>query len=215
MKRFWLVLAFYVACAGFLPAAQASDDNEYWSTYTVSAKVNERVKLNLIEEFYLKHDMGNFYTYVQYAGASYKVNDYFDAACWYKLVLFKKNQHWSENHCFDIDGTLKLKLEEFKLSNRSRFERNMTASSWLYRDRIMAQRTVGVFNKDFTPYISNEFFIDIDPRSGYHENRAIIGISTGFIWNSELSVYYMSRAKKSNRNWNNANVLGTTLGISF
>ena len=215
MKLVRCYLLFMAAFFYCVSVVHASDDTEYWSIYTFSTKISDRIKLNLLEELRMKTDMGNFYTYVQYAGASYKVTDYFDVAGWYKLVSAKSSQHWSETHRYDIDGTLKLDLDGFKLSNRSRFERNTNASSWLYRDRIKMTKKIKLFEKDFMPFLSNEFFLDIEPDDGYHENRASGGISTDFIWGTKLTLYYMSRAKKSNAEWNSANVIGTTIGFSF
>ena len=214
MRLFKICLFFSLVSFCCVPLILASDNGEYWGTCTFSVKVDEKVKLNLLEEFRLKSDKG-FYVYVQYAGASYKINDYFDTALWYKLVSSKKDQHWSESHRFDIDGTLKLNLNELKLSNRSRFERNTTASSWLYRDRVKIEKSIELFNRDFTPFISNEFFLDLEPESGYHENRASGGFKTDFIYSSKLTVYYMARGKKNNGSWNNTNILGTTVGFYF
>ncbi len=176
--------------------------------------MNEQMKLNLLEESRIKSGQG-FYTYVQYVGMGYKINDYFDTAIWYKLVSSEKNQNWSESHRFDIDGTLKWNINGFNLSNRSRVERNTTTSSWLYRDRIKLEKAMKLFNKSFIPFVSNEFFLDIRSNSGYHGNRASIGLSTRFIWSSKLTVYYMSRAKKSKGNWSSADIIGTTVGLYF
>lgn len=216
MKLVNLGLFLLVICFYFVSLAEARDDSEYWTMYTFSLKLTEAIKLNLFEQLRLKNDMGNFYTYVQYAGIGYKFNDYFDIAAWYKLVSLKKNQHWSESHRFDIDGTLTLKFDNgVKLSNRSRFERNTTASSWLYRDRIKLQKKIELFDRDFTPFISNEFFLDLEPNDGCHENRGSLGFSTGFIGDTKLTIYYMSRNKKKDGSWYNANILGTTVGFSF
>jgi hypothetical protein len=193
----------------------ASDDSEYWSSYKFNLKLNEKLSLKLIEEFRMKSDMGNFYTYVQYAGLGYKINDYLDTACLYQLVSSKSNQRWPESHRIDMDLILHFNLDEFKLSNRSRFERNATKSSWLYRDNIEIKRTIELFHKFFTPFISNEFFLDLEPDSGFHENRASVGFSTDFIWGTKLSIYYMARGKKAHGNWNNSNILGTTIDFSF
>ena len=210
-----ILLLFSILCFYYVSSVIASDDTEYWNTETFGMKIDERLKLKLIEQFRLKYNMGNFYTYVQYAGINYKITDYFDTALWYKLVSSKKNQHWSESHRFDIDGALKLNIDDFKLSNRSRFERNTTKSSWLYRDRIKIEKRVRLFNRDFKPFVSDELFLDLDPHSGFHENRASGGFSVDFIWGSTLSIYYMCRAKKSKGEWTSANIIGTTVGFSF
>jgi len=211
-KLILLIVLVYFACSSFV---LASDDGEYWSMTTFSKKVNDRLRLNLLEQFRMKSEMGNFYTYVQYAGVNYKINNNFDVGVWYKLVSSKNSQDWSESHRVDIDGTVKLDLSGFKISDRSRFERNTTSNSWLYRNRLKCSKTVELFEKDFTPFISNEFFLDLEPSDGFDENRASVGFSTKFIWGTKLALYYMSRAKKSKGNWNNANVIGTTIGFNF
>jgi len=212
MRLFKICLFLSLVSFCYVSLTLAGDNSEYWGTCTFSVKVNEQVKLDLLEEFRIKTDMG-FYTYVQYVGMGYKISDYFDTAIWYKLVSSEKNQNWSESHRFDIDGTLKWNINGFNLSNRSRLERNTTTSSWLYRDRIKLEKGIKLFNKAFTHYVFNEFFLDIRPNSGYHENRASIGFSTRFIWSSKLAIYYMSRARKSKGSWNSADIIGTTVGF--
>ncbi len=214
MKLFRIYLFFSLIFFCYVSLTSAGDNSEYWGTCTFSVKVNEQVKLDLLEESRIKSGQG-FYTYVQYIGMGYKINDYFGTAIWYKLVSSEKNKNWSESHRFDIDGTLKWNVDGFNLSNRSRLERNTTTSSWLYRDRIKLEKGIKLFNKVFTPYLFNEFFLYIKPNSGYHENRASIGFSTRFIWSSKLAIYYMSRAKKSKRSWNSADIIGTTVGLYF
>ncbi len=215
MKALRVFLTFVVLFFGYMSIVGASDGSEYWSTVTVSAKLNERVKLNLIEQLRFHNDMGNLYTYVQYFGPNFKINDYFDVGVWHKLVSAKSNGRWTESNRFDFDATLKLELAGFKLSNRSRFERNVDSNSWLYRDRIKIAKKIKLFNRDFTPFVSNEFFVNLEPTDGYGENRATVGISTAFLWDSKLTISYMSRTKKANGNWSNANVLGSSIGLSF
>jgi len=212
MKAFLVLALLFVS---FVSGVYASDGSEYWSTATVSVKINDRVKINLVEQLRFQNDMGNMYTYVQYFGPSYKVSDYLDIGLWHKLVAAKSNGRWSESNRFDFDGTLKLELFGFNFSNRSRFERNVDSPSWLYRDRIKITKKIKLFNRDFTPFVSNEFFFNLEPTDGYGENRAIVGISTAFLCGSKLTLSYMSRTKKANGNWSNANVLGTSIGFSF
>ena len=215
MKLSKLFLLFVVIYFGCSSVVLASDDGEYWSMTTFSKKINDKLKLNLLEQFRMKSEMGNFYTYVQYAGVNYKINSNFDVAVWYKLVSSKSSQEWSESHRVDIDGTVNVNLSGLKISDRSRFERNTTANSWLYRNRLKLSKTVELFEKDYTPFISNEFFLELEPSDGFEENRASVGFSTKFIWGTKLTLYYMSRAKKSDGRWNSANILGTTIGFSF
>lgn len=193
----------------------AGDDWEFWPGNTLKVKLSDRVSLNFLEEFRIKSDMSSFYAYVLYTGTYVKINEYVDVAAWYKFVESKGSSDWHASHRYDMDGILKYNLEGFKLSNRSRFEHNFTKDSWLYRDRIKTARELTIFGWKFTPYIFNEFFFDLSNDDGYDENRASIGVSTPFIFYTELTAYYMSRAKKSDDNWTNANVIGLSAGMSF
>lgn len=215
MKVLPACFVFSLLVFSYVSIVRADDDSEYWSTVTVSGKVNERVKVNLIEQFRFQSDMGNMYTYVQYFGPSFKVSDYLDLGLWHKFVSSKSSGNWSESNRLDFDATLKWELVGFKFSNRSRFERNLNKPSWLYRDRIKITKKIKLFNRDFTPFVSNEFFFNMEPTDGYHENRASVGISTAFLWGSKFTLSYMSRSKKANGNWSNANVLGSSIGLSF
>lgn len=210
--KLYIVCIIIIFCTSF---SEAADDWEFWPGNTVKVKLNDRTSLNFLEEFRIRKDMSSFYTYVLYAGAYVKINEYADTAVWYKFVNSKSGNDWHASHRCDADAILKYNLEGFKLSNRSRFEYNFIAVSWLYRDRVKVAREFTIFDWKFTPYISNEFFFDLSNSDGYDENRVSAGVSTPFVFNTKLTAYYMSRAKKSDDNWTNANVIGFSAGISF
>ena len=64
--------------------------------------------------------------------------------------------------------------------------------------------------------MSNELFIDIHPKDGCHENRAQVGFTTDFIWDTSLTIFYQARGKKGSAgDWSNANAIGTVIGYSF
>jgi hypothetical protein len=212
------ILVRFVFCAVIILTAglsHAADDFEFWPGNTVKIKLNNKVSINFLEEFRMKNDMSNFYTYVLYAGSNIKINRYIDTAIWYKLVESEKDKNWRSSHRYDVDLILKYDLGNYRLSNRSRIERNITGDSWLYRDRIKIAKEFEVFEYKYTPYLSNEFFIDLNPDEGYHENRATIGISADFFLKTKLTLYYMSRAKEKDDDWTNANVLGGFIGMVF
>ena len=207
------LLCMFLCCYSYL--ALAADVWEFWPGNTLKVKLNDKVSLKFLQEFRMHNDMSTFYTYVLYAGPYFKINKYIDTAIWYKFVESKEDDHWEDSHRCDIDGILKYDWGGFKLSNRSRFEHNFTKDSWLYRDRIKITRELETFNRKYAPYISNEFFLDISPDGGYHENRASIGVSTDFFLDTKLTLYYMSRAKKEHGSWENANILGAFIDLAF
>ncbi|UCD54992.1 MAG: DUF2490 domain-containing protein [Candidatus Omnitrophota bacterium] len=215
MKFLKIIFLFYIALFYCTSISWAVDDWEFWTGNTVKLKVNNNVSFDFIEEFRIKEDMSTFYQYVMYAGTYAKINKYIDTAIWYKFVGTKKHHCWKGTHRYDIDGILKYELTGFKLSNRSRFEHNVSKNSYLYRDRVKISRDFETFGRKYTPYFFNEFFITINPDGGYHENRANVGISIDFFFRTKLVTYYMARAKKKGGHWKNANVLGAYVKMSF
>lgn len=192
----------------------AERDWEYWPGSKFKLKVKENIDFTFLQEFRMKNDMGNFYTYVAYIGPTLKLNNYMDASFWYKPVLKKKKGDWDDSHRLDGDLTLKTDLAGFNLANRSRFEYNLTTSGWLYRDRIKIARSIDTPIGKIKPYAQNEFFFAIEPSDDYNENRASFGIGTKFIKNSDLSIYYMLRSKKKS-DWHHTNVLGSFITLKF
>lgn len=159
--------------------------------------------------------MTDFYTWVQYFGPSAKVNDYLDMALSHMLVSSKRDDRWVETHRFNIDAILKLQSGGFNFSNRARVMFNTDNSEWLYRNRVRLTKPVKLFDRSFTPFVSNEFFFDLSSAEDYNQNRASLGVAMGFFFNSRFTLAYMARGRKAKGKWSNTNVLETALGISF
>lgn len=217
MKR---VFIFIGICLIGLLAVLSKDcyadrDWECWPGSTLKVKVDENIDFTFLQQFRLKDDMSDFYTYVIYTGPTLKINKYMDTSFWYKPVFAKSHDDWDDSHRLDVDLTLKTDLDGLKLANRSRFEYNITSSGWLYRDMVKAATSFETPMGKLKPYLSNEFFFAIDPSDDYNENRATAGIGTGFIKNSDISVYYMLRSKKKSGDWTHANVLGSYVTLKF
>jgi len=211
------VLLVCVLTFCFFNISWAGDDWEIWPGNTAKLKINDKTSFRFIEQFRTNDNMSTFYQYVMYAGVYTKLHKYFDAAAWYKFVESKVDQHWEDSHRVDVDGIIKYTVEplELKLSNRSRLEYNITSDSWVYRDRIKVSGGLEIFNKKFTPYVFNELFFSLGSKGQYNENRANLGMSTDFLFDTKLTFYYMARTKKSSGKWVNANVLGVNVGMSF
>lgn len=199
----------------WLEFSYAARDWEYWSGYTLTKRLNEKIDFNILPEFRMKDDMGDFYTFVLYVGPNFKIHKHFDGSLWYKLVSSKKNKEWSESHRMDVDGTFKTEICNFGFSNRCRFEHNFTASGWLYRNRFKLDAPVRFFNTKFKFYIQDETFSALEPDDGFNENRASVGLSFDFIAGTKLEPYFMLRRKKSGGNWVTTNVFGSFLKFSF
>jgi hypothetical protein len=216
MKRlFCLVILISLFCTLCCENIFANDDWEFWNMETIKMKLNDKFGLTLIEEFRFNENMNNFYTHVQYIGPTYTFNEYVGIGILYQTADSKTKDDWNTNHRFDLDLYTPATLYDFKFDGRTRFERDMTANTWTYRGKLQISHDVMLCDRKFIPYISNEAFVLLDPETKYNENRAEIGIKTGFIFGTDISLYYMSRMKKSKDDWHNANILGVNMSYKF
>jgi len=215
--RFLKILVIGVIIFSHSILAFAADDWEFWPGNSLKVKLNKKFDLAFLQEFRINDYSSTFYQYVLYAGGIFKVNKYIDTALWYKFVETKHHHHWDDSHRIDMDGVLKYDLSGFKLYDRSRFEGNFTTGHWLYRNKIKIGRPVSFCDGKFkfTPYIFNEFFFHMGVSGSFRENRGGAGIKAPFAFGTNLNFYYMSRAKKKDGVWTNANVLNLSLGMVF
>jgi hypothetical protein len=203
-----------------------ADDFEYWSTYSIDAKINDRLKLKAVEQLRINEDISRFYTNVIYFGPVYKLNDVFSVGALYKNVQKRGNNEWTATNgvVFDLYTTNNLQDLSYFFPNinwwdidikgRTRMEYNGTHGTWLYRVKIGISKDFKIAERIYTPYIENETFVSLNDNFDYNQNRASVGIGTDFLFDTKIKVWYMSRTRKSEK-WTNSNIIGTTLSYKF
>lgn len=216
MRKLFIILLTSSLLSLFLcNNAIAREDWEFWNMETIKAKITDKIGLTLIEEFRFNEDSSTFYTHVQYLGPTYTFNENFGVGILHQMVNSKKNDDWNTNHRFDLDAYISTKIYDFKIDTRTRFERDVTINTWTYRAKEQISYDIILFNRNYTPYISNEGYLALTPEVKYNENRMEIGIKTGFLFGTEIGSYYMNRMKKPKNDWINSNVLGLNLSYKF
>ena len=107
-----------------------------------------------------------------------------------------------------------------QFEDRNRFEVRVFTDNdvrFRYRNRFKFGHTFQTSPVSFTPYVSDEIFIETE-RTNPSQNRAIAGNSFGFAHDHIIfDLYYMFKSDKNNGapGWTNANVLGTSLGFKY
>jgi uncharacterized protein DUF2490 len=107
-----------------------------------------------------------------------------------------------------------------QFEDRNRFEVRMFTDDdvrFRYRNRAKFGYTFKTSPVSFTPYISDEIFVETE-RTNPDQNRAIVGNGFGFCKDHiTFDLYYLLRSDKNQgkSGWTNINVLGTSLGFKY
>lgn len=135
------------------------DTIQYKISDDLSAAFQYEARLNVYEQYKL---MENHFA----PSISWKAFDWLSISPNYRYVLLKKDHHFIKDNRPGIDFMLSYKINDFVLSNRSRFILRKTEhKSPYFRYRNMSKIQYNGFNV-FSPYISYEMFFD----DGAHDN---------------------------------------------
>lgn len=212
-----------VALAGLLipfAACFAFDggDFQYWNTENVSFKLKDDWKVKVEEEFRFGDGAGDFYYQHSDVGVTYSgIAEWLQAGISYRLVFEENDGEWEYENRPHFNATLKHKAEGFTFSDRSRLEWRMPENSytkWRYRNKLTLGHPLEFNEFKFTPYISDEIFVDFD-KGKLDRNRLYSGIDFKITKYLKLDVFYLWQFSKKSHHWESYNVLGTKLKAAF
>lgn len=199
----------------------AADDGDFqwWSTAGVSYDINKDWKVTFEEEFRLGDDGGHLYYHHSDLGFVYKgFADWIDLGFNYRQVFEKDNAgEWRPENRPHLNITLKGKLFDLDLSDRSRFEyrdRENKKDLWRYRNKFTVKFPLELTKFKLQPYLADEVFINFD-EEGYNRNRLYSGASFKLSKNLEGNIFYLWQSSRSGGNWKDINVLGVSLKYRF
>ena len=199
----------------------AYDDEgfQWWSTAGVSYDINKDWKVTFEEEFRLGDDGGHLYYHHSDLGFVYKsLADWIDLGFNYRQAFEKDNKgEWREENRPHLNITLKGKLFDLDLSDRSRFEyrdRENKKDLWRYRNKFTVKFPLELTKLKLQPYLADEVFINFD-EEGYNRNRLYSGASFKLSKNLEGNIFYLWQSSRSGGRWKDINVLGAGLKYRF
>jgi len=177
-------------------------DTELWSVNTFQYSLGERVKINLIPELRLKSNVGDLYYIQNYIGPTFGLSQYFDLNLFYALKSTKNGGGWTHSSV----GYLDLIYKNGSLSNRGRFEYELTADLLKYRNLFQIKKAGWQINE--------EIFYNL--KSGYFdESRTLAGYTFKPFDRFELTMGYLLRGQRKKPAddwlWTNVINLGTKL----
>jgi len=194
-------------------------DFQYWSKAGVSFDIDKDWKFAFEEEFRFKESGGHLYHHYSDVGFVYKsFADWVDFGFNYRQVFEKDSKgEWREENRPHLNVTLKGKLFDLDLSDRSRLEyrdRENKKDVWRYRNKFMMKIPLELTKLKLQPYLADEVFINLD-KEGYNRNRLYSGVTFKLSKNVKGEIYYLWQSSRASSGWEDINVLGTALKFSF
>lgn len=117
----------------------------------------------------------------------------------------------------NLNATLKGKVFGLETSDRSRLEyrnRENEKDVWRYRNKVTVKLPVELTALKLQPYVAEELFINLD-EEGFNRNRLAGGFYINLSKNIKGDIYYLWQTSKSDRKWDDINVIGTGLRFYF
>lgn len=224
MKRgkrlpFWIILiALILAGSGNVCFASKNKDFQYWSTGSASINLNKTWKVKFEEQFKLGNDAGNLFYHHSDLGFTHKnFIDGIDLGFNFKKVYEKDSKgKWRHENRPHLNLTIKGQLLNLDISNRCRLEyrdREKKKDVWRYRNKFTIQFPEFKEPK-LRPYIAEEPFVELTEK-GYNQNRLYAGFSFDLSENIKGDLHYLWQSKRSEGGWDNINIIGTSLKLSF
>lgn len=199
----------------------AYDDEgfQWWNKAGVSFDINKDWKVTFEEDLRLGDDGGNLYYHHSDLGFVYSgVGDWLDLGFNYRQVLEKDNAgEWRQENRPHLHITMKGKLFDLDLSDRSRFEyrdRENQKDVWRYRNKFTVKFPLELTQFKLQPYLANEVFINFDD-DGFNRNRVYSGVSFKLSKNMTGGIYYLWQSSKSGGDWKDIDVLGFSVKYRF
>jgi hypothetical protein len=219
----WRILFVLFATVLFLsPAGDsfAGDDSHLVNCYIFKYKINDNFDVFMNPTMRRRGDMSDLSNYYFREGIVFHALDNLDLGSTYRFSRAKSTAgRWSNEHRLELDITPKIKLGDFSLCNRSRFEHRWLESSdnrWRYRNFTKIAYPGGITGFTLIPYASEEFYYDFEVEK-IHLNWVTFGMDKKLRKNLLVGLFYRAETGRvgSTDEWDTTHVLGTKAALSF
>jgi hypothetical protein len=211
-----ILFFFSGACPGF-----DDGDFQYWSTAKFSFDLSKDWKIDFSEEFRFGDDGGELYHYFSDLGFTYRsLAEWIDVGFNFRLIKERadSDSEWKSENRPHINVSLKGKLFDLGLTNRSRFEyrdREDNDDLWRYRNKTTVKFPLELTALKLKPYIAEEIYVDMTGDNIINRNRFYSGLSFKLSKNLDSNIFYLWQASKSGTEWKDIHVFGTQLIFKF
>ena len=217
--RFLLAAIVIVVCGS--PACFASDegDFQFWSTSSVTFDVNKDWKVALEEGLKLGDDAGNLYYHYTDLGFVYRgLADWIDLGFNYKQAFSEDEEgHWLSENRPHFNVTVKGRLWDIDLSDRSRFEfrdKQVDEDLWRYTNQLKAKLPFELTRFKLRPYLADQVYLNLEGQT-FEKNRLYSGFTFKLPKDTEGGIYYVWQWAESDGEWSDLNAIGVNLKLFF
>jgi Protein of unknown function (DUF2490) len=201
-----LILFIFLCCVSEHSIAQQSNDAGTWLTFTIQHALTKKIILVVDEELRLKENYQRINLFYTNIGVDYKIIKNLKISPTYRFIQKKQLEgYYSFRHRFQLDVTGKKKFNKITLSERVRYQAEVSDYLTSEKGRLVEQFLR--FKTDFkygitekiTPYISVEMRYQIRaPRgdgplynNGFHRVRSVIGAEYELNKKQSINLYYL------------------------
>jgi len=208
---FWL---YHANCA----FAFDNGDTQYWNTESISWKINDVWAVKLEEEFRFGDNASDFFYQHSDLGLTYSgFAQWLALGLNYRGIFEESKNNWQYENRPHLNVVLKTKVNDIRISNRSRLEfriRKSVEDKTRYRNKSTIKLPVKWSRFEWQPYIADEIFLEFESTE-MTRNRLYAGFGGKLNKYLGLEFYYILETKKSSDDWKDTNVLGTKLKLLF
>lgn len=218
-RRLGIGLALIFSLVSFSAGAK-ENDFQLWTELKISHSFGKSPwTLIWATENRFNNNASNYFLFNTTLGFDYKILKWLKAGFFYRFE--KQEGKPRENRIFP-QFELAKEFGPVELSTRQRFEIRFFPDDTVfrYRSRFRIAFPIKTSPVSFKPFISEELFFEPD-NGGYNQNRVAAGNTFGFHKDKiTFDLYYMLRLSAeadtpTGKNWTNAHILGTSLGLKF
>lgn len=197
--------------------AEARDDWEYWSKYEIKKALHKQWDLKGGYEAKFQDDLGNFYLTNGSATLLWKPEKFLELGPGYKYEYTETSsgKNTDENRLY-WDTILKASYHGFSLNHRHRVEwRNVSGSeTFRWRGQLKVSHPLQWVGWEITPFVAEEIFWN-EKKNEFDQNRLTLGVGRKLSKEVALDLFYLLRSDRTGSDWNEREVIGTELKLSF
>ncbi|MCA9399351.1 MAG: DUF2490 domain-containing protein [Candidatus Omnitrophica bacterium] len=224
MKR--IIVLMMMSCFLITPPAQAEDDFQYWSRYSLKMVDTEKVDWTIFAEARFYNDTDDLGLYYISQRVSYDLWKHLSLGTNYTYLNYRTQSRDGTlaedkfQHRLELEANPKFKWgERITFKNRNRVEFRWIEDKGSYNTRLRHRWTLSYALKDKGPvkdvYAESEFIYNIAEHA-YDENRTI-PIGATFKVNDKMSLktFYMIQNKLGATDWYANQIFGTQISLQF
>lgn len=218
IKVYFLAGLMFVGLLGKPSLAIDRSGFQYWSTARFNFDVDKEWTVIFEEEFRLGDEGGNLYYHHSDIGFVYKgLGDWIDVGANFRKVYADVDGTWRQENRPHLNVTLKGKLGDIAVSDRSRLEYrdpDKKEDIWRYRNKLTFKLPFKLTELKLKPYVADEVFINFNDE-GYIGNRLYSGVAFNLTENITADIYYLWQSARASPGRDNVHALGSRLIFRF